>query len=128
MSEIPFGLLTQSSQDNPHWIEEGCFIHELLNHPLAESSIARARVPIGEKTRWHTVSVHEWYIVESGKGQVELDFQDGFEVLKGMNISIPPNTPQRILNTGEQELIFMCLCTPRFTPKYYTPLEKSDES
>ena len=127
MSELPFGLLAHSGEDKPHWIEEGCFIQEILNHPLAESSIARARVPIGGKTRWHTVDVHEWYIVESGKGQVQLDFQDGFAVVKGMNVSIPPNTPQRVINTGKQELIFMCLCTPRFTAACYKSLQESNE-
>lgn len=128
MSEKPFGLLAYSSEDKERWFEEGCFIQELLNHPLAESSIARARVPVGNKTLWHSVSVHEWYIVESGKGQVELDFQNGIEVVKGMNISISPNTAQRILNIGEQDLIFICLCSPRFTPECYKSLEKPDAS
>lgn len=127
MSELPFGLLAYSGEDSPHWIEEGCFIQEILNHPLAKSSIARARVPIGGETRWHSVDVHEWYIIESGKGLMQLDFQDRFEVIKGMNVSIPPGTPQRIRNTGEQDLIFMCLCTPRFTAECYKSLEELDE-
>jgi len=123
MRDIPFGLLEQSGESERHWIEEGCFIQEILNHSGVASSIARAWVPVGMTTIWHTVAVHECYVIESGCGLVELDHQPGFDVVAGDNVSIAPHTPQRIHNMGDKELVFLCLCTPRFTPENYKPLE-----
>ena len=123
MSDIFFGLLEHSGETERHWIEEGCFIQEILNHPKAKTSLARAWVPSGMITRWHSVAIHEYYLIESGRGSVELDYQVGFNVAASDNVSIPPHTPQRICNTGDQDLVFLCLCTPRFTPESYQSLE-----
>ncbi|MBT5030807.1 MAG: cupin domain-containing protein [Proteobacteria bacterium] len=123
MRDIFFGLLEHSGETERHWIEEGCFIQEILNHPEAKTSLARAWVPGRKKTSWHSVAVHECYLIESGHGLVELDYQTGFNVSAGDNVSILPHTPQRICNTGDQELVFLCLCAPRFTPEGYQLLE-----
>jgi mannose-6-phosphate isomerase-like protein (cupin superfamily) len=40
----------------------------------------------------------------------------------GDRILIPPGTPQRITNTGARDLVFDCLCTPRFVPEAYVAL------
>ena len=36
----------------------------------------------------------------------------------------PAGTAQRITNTGESDLIFLCVCMPRFTPDSYESLEE----
>ena len=36
---------------------------------------------------------------------------------------IPAGVPQRISNTGEGDLVFHCLCTPRFRQEAYRDLE-----
>ena len=45
------------------------------------------------------------------------------EVNPGDVVLIPPDCLQRITNPGEQDLVFLCVCTPRFTPEAYEGLE-----
>lgn len=98
---------------------ERCHIIELINradHP--DVSLARARVEPGITTRWHTVEAREIYYILSGKGQAEVG-EDAWAVGPGDAVSIPPQVRQRITNTGAEDLVFLCLCTPRFTPEGY---------
>ena len=46
-----------------------------------------------------------------------------YPVGPGDVVSIPKGVPQRILNNGEADLIFLCVCTPRFEMDCYTSLE-----
>jgi mannose-6-phosphate isomerase-like protein (cupin superfamily) len=104
---------------------EGCYILELSNSaedPAA--SIARARVAPGATTRWHRVrDIVERYLILEGTGRVEIGRLPPREVNPGDVVLIPPDCPQRITNTGRQDLIFLCLCTPRFIPEAYQELE-----
>jgi mannose-6-phosphate isomerase-like protein (cupin superfamily) len=104
---------------------EGCHILELsntTNDPAA--SIARARVAPGRTTRWHRVrKTVERYLILEGKGRAEVGSLPPREVNPGDVVLIPPDCRQRITNTGEQDLIFLCLCTPRFMPEAYEDLE-----
>jgi mannose-6-phosphate isomerase-like protein (cupin superfamily) len=46
------------------------------------------------------------------------------EPVEAVNVVvIPAGTPQQITNDGDSELIFYCMCTPRFTPDCYEALE-----
>lgn len=45
------------------------------------------------------------------------------DVRPGDVVLIPRDTPQRISNTGDHDLVFLCLCTPPFTPDCYEGLE-----
>ncbi|MEH6550415.1 MAG: cupin domain-containing protein [Pseudomonadales bacterium] len=103
------------------FFEEGCYINELsnsLNDP--ECSIARARVPVGVQTRWHyLVDTVERYVVLEGMGSVEVGDEQPVLVQAGDVVLIPAGTRQRIRNCGEQDLVFLALCTPRFLVKNY---------
>lgn len=105
--------------------EEGCFIQELSNHEADPAlSIARARVPPGRVTRWHSVQgATERYVILEGEGRVELDGLPAQEVFPGDVVIIPPDVAQRIANTGNVDLIFLALCTPRFLVENYRALE-----
>ncbi|HMS81746.1 MAG TPA: hypothetical protein PKC20_19920 [Burkholderiaceae bacterium] len=37
--------------------------------------------------------------------------------------ALPPMCRQRIANTGETDLLFLAICTPRFEPGCYESLE-----
>jgi mannose-6-phosphate isomerase-like protein (cupin superfamily) len=39
-------------------------------------------------------------------------------------VTIPAGTSQRIANIGAADLIFLCVCTPRFREEDYVALEK----
>jgi mannose-6-phosphate isomerase-like protein (cupin superfamily) len=104
---------------------EGCYILELSNSAEdPATSIARARVAPGKATRRHRVrgTVERDFILE-GKGLVEVGRLPPREVNPGDVVLIPPDCRQRITNTGQEDLIFLCLCTPRFIPEAYEDLE-----
>lgn len=112
-----------------YFFKEGCYILEWYNRDDDEAtSLVRARVAAGLKTRWHRlVSTEERYVVVSGLGTAEL-FLDGrvqsFNLTVGDSLRIPENVPQRITNTGNEELVFMALCTPRFKTENYIDVEE----
>jgi mannose-6-phosphate isomerase-like protein (cupin superfamily) len=108
-----------------YYFEEGCFITELVNSPDDPAlSIARARVEPGVTTRLHALhGVTERYVILEGEGIVEAGDLPPQRVDAGDAVLIPPHTPQRIRNSGGTDLIFLALCTPRFTPGCYRDLE-----
>ena len=82
-------------------------------------SLARCRVAPGVTTQLHSLSVDEWYVIESGEGRMQLDSQEK-DLSAGAIVQIPRGVNQRIYNSGAQDLIFFCVCTPRFTPEAYS--------
>jgi mannose-6-phosphate isomerase-like protein (cupin superfamily) len=104
--------------------EERCYIAETANDSGDEFvSISRARVEPGVTTAWHKLEgVTERYIIVSGKGRVEIDDLDPIDVFEGDVVRIPADTPQRITNTGQIDLIFFAVCSPRFLPICYVDL------
>jgi mannose-6-phosphate isomerase-like protein (cupin superfamily) len=104
---------------------EGCFILELSNTSEdPEVSIARARVAPGVTTRWHRVKgTTERYVILQGKGRVEVGDLAPQDVAPGDVVLIPPACRQRITNVGEGDLIFLAICTPRFTNQAYEDIE-----
>ncbi len=108
------------------WISEKCYIVELLNTPNDPNvSIARARVEPGVTTRWHRVNgLIERYFILEGKGLVEVGELPPEEVNSGDIVLIPQSYPQRITNTGSDDLIFLAICTPRFSPEAYEDIDE----
>ena len=106
------------------WTSERCFISEWLNDPAyPELSIARCRVEPGATTQNHALSVHEVYVIEAGSGLMMLGDEPPFAVSAGSIVTIPKHIAQCIHNTGESDLTFLCVCTPRFSQECYTSLE-----
>ena len=105
-------------------IRERCYIRELTNTPdIGAFSLAEARVLPGITTELHRLDVDEWYIMTSGQGTVEVGDATPESVGPGDIVEIPAGTPQRITNDGTDDLVFLCLCLPRFRPDGYEPLE-----
>jgi mannose-6-phosphate isomerase-like protein (cupin superfamily) len=107
-----------------YFTAEGCHILELANAPEdAAVSIARARVAPGVTTRWHRLrGTAERYVILSGRGRVEVGELPATEVGAGDVVRIPPLCRQRIINVGVDELIFLAICSPRFTDAAYEDL------
>lgn len=104
---------------------ERCDINELLNHPdSADCSIARASVAPGICTQWHAVKdTIERYVILQGQGRVFIAQQPPVAVSYLDVVSIPAGDAQKIENTGTDELVFLCICTPRFEAHNYLNLE-----
>jgi mannose-6-phosphate isomerase-like protein (cupin superfamily) len=104
-----------------HATDEHCFILEIANDADdPDVSIARARVLPGVTTAWHRLlDVDERYIIVSGHGRVEIGDLPPTLVAAGDVVSIPANTPQRITNVGQGDLVFYAVCSPRFVQSAY---------
>ena len=104
---------------------ENCFIIELANSADdPEISIVRARVVPGATTRWHRLrDTAERYVIIGGRGVVEVGELPPAAVGPGDVVVIPPLCRQRITNTGNRDLIFLAICTPRFSEAVYEDLE-----
>jgi len=103
------------------YTEERCFITETWNSAADPAlSIALARLEPGVTTAWHWLDgVIERYRILSGQGRVEVGELPATVVGPGDVVVIPAGVRQRISNIGTEDLLFDCLCTPRFTPGCY---------
>jgi mannose-6-phosphate isomerase-like protein (cupin superfamily) len=106
---------------------EKCYIIELCNTPEDPGvSIARARVEPGVTTRWHRLKgIAERYFIISGTGLVEIGEQPPQEVTTGDVVLIPPMCRQRITNIGNEDLIFLAICSPRFSQDVYEDIDNA---
>ncbi len=122
-------ILHSQAQDEC-WFQEGCYILEVANHADdPDVSIARARVEPGVTTKWHCLhQTMERYLIIQGQGRAEIGELPPTPVTAGDVVCIPPDTQQRICNTGRDDLVFYAICSPRFTPDCYRNLEEQDKS
>jgi mannose-6-phosphate isomerase-like protein (cupin superfamily) len=123
-------VLTEACIQRPdeaaeYFSEERCHILELSNGPGdSAASVARARVAPDTTTAWHRVrGTVERYVILEGTGRVEVGAALVELVQPGDVVVIPADEPQRITNTGDSVLSFLCICTPRFTWSNYQRLE-----
>jgi len=97
---------------------ERCSIAE--NWSSEKVSIAQARVKPGIATLAHHLEgVDEIYLITKGKAQVDGGDITPTPVTAGDAVFIPAGKTQRITNIGKTDLVFYCICTPRFTEDCY---------
>ena len=110
------------------YTDERCHILEMSNSTMDEAlSIARARVEPGVTTALHRLKgTIERYVILEGRGEVEIAGGSVECVKAGDVVLIPANAAQRITNTGDRDLVFLALCTPRFRPENYANAEPAD--
>lgn len=103
------------------YIGERCYITELHNTGLDPGcSVARARLEPGVTTKLHRVQdTIERYVIIEGEGEVEIDGGAPQAVCPMDIVNIAAGAVQRITNTGARDLIFLCICTPRFVAQNY---------
>jgi hypothetical protein len=101
--------------------DENCYILELANDAGdPDVSIARARVlPRGDdgvapRQKHRRALRHRPRHGEGGVGDLPAAI-----VSEGDVVRIPANTPQRITNGDDDDLIFFAICTPRFVQSAY---------
>jgi mannose-6-phosphate isomerase-like protein (cupin superfamily) len=117
--------IKQQNLKEEFYTSEKCYVTKLSNTPEdPDVSIARARVESGVTTRWHRLKgTFERYFIISGTGLVEIGKLPPQEVTVGGVVLIPPMCPQRITNIGPEDLIFLAVCSPRFTQEVYEDID-----
>ena len=120
-------MVIRPNPKSEYYTEERCHILELSNLSADEAlSIARARVEPGVTTALHRVrGTAERYVILSGQGEVEVGTDGPAAVGEGDVVLIPAGVDQRIANTGDVDLVFLALCTPRFRPENYQDTERT---
>ena len=95
---------------------DGTRLREIL-HPdrdyrfFGRYSLARAVLPVGVSSYMHRLNSDEVYFILAGRGLIHVD-EETAEVGPGDAIDIPAGAQQWIKNTGEAELVFLCLVDP----------------
>ena len=122
--------IKQINLETEYYTAEGCYITELANTPDdPDVSIARSRVEPGVTTRWHRLTgTVERYVIIEGKGLMEVGNLRPQELKAGDVVLIPPLCRQRITNIGQEDLIFLAICTPRFLDDVYESIENGPTS
>lgn len=125
MSESSHDSCVRRPDSREYYFQEGCFILELWNSPEDDAvSVVRARVPAGKTTRLHRLKgVFERHLILEGQGMVQVEGREPRRVGPGDVVLVPRGASQRIANTGPADLVFLAVCTPRFTPGAYEDLE-----
>lgn len=111
--------------DAEYLTDERCHILELSNSADDPAvSVARARVAPGITTKRHRViGTVERYLITAGRGVVHIAGLAEQTVGPGDVVVIPAGVAQSIANTGVSDLIFLCICSPRFSWSNYEALE-----
>ncbi len=110
--------IVKANSLSPYLTPERCYIAE--NFSDSDVSIAIAMVKPGITTKAHHLKgIREIYIVTAGEGKVAFRGLEPTVVNAGDVIIIPAGASQKITNTGQTDLVFYCVCTPRFTEACY---------
>ena len=114
-------LIKQLDLATEYYIKEGCFVTEVSNsEDDPELSITRVRVEVGVTTKLHYLkSCVERSVILEGEGNIILGDLAPQKVSAGDIVIIPSSCPQCITNISNIDLIFLAICTPRFTESQY---------
>lgn len=97
---------------------DGSEIRELM-HPTVHGnhgqSLAEATVLPGQSTALHRHhKTEELYHVTAGHGLMRLGDEE-FSLAPGDTVCIPPGTPHKVRNTGDEPLRILCCCAPAYS-------------
>ena len=102
----------------PYLTPERCYIAENFSDKDVSIAIATVKPRVTTKAH-HLKGIQEIYIITAGEGKVTFSNSEPRLVNTGDVIVIPAGASQKITNTGQTDLVFYCVCTPRFTEACY---------
>ncbi len=114
-------MIIRDVTDSPHErVLDRSLLCELL-HPDKVAgaqelgcSIAHAIIPPGESTLPHLLKKStELYYILKGLGEMHID-NESAHVSPGQIILIPPQARQWIRNAGKEDLVFLCIVSPKW--------------
>jgi mannose-6-phosphate isomerase-like protein (cupin superfamily) len=117
---IPIMILKDLKNCEEFIAGDNSHLRELL-HPGKEDlairySLAHAVVKPGQVTRSHSLKNSEVYYILKGNGVMHINGESA-NVRPGQAVYIPPGSRQYIRNTGESDLIFLCIVDPAWRPE-----------
>ncbi|BDS09983.1 cupin domain-containing protein [Aureispira anguillae] len=86
-------------------------MHPLQDHLKIGYSLAHAKVEVGKASLPHRLKSSETYYILEGKGEMYID-DTSLEVGKDDVFLVPANASQYIKNTGDIDLVFLCIVEP----------------
>jgi mannose-6-phosphate isomerase-like protein (cupin superfamily) len=109
-------IVLNLAAQTPFVTKDGSEIRSILdrtNAPVANQSLAEARVPAAGSTQrhYHKLS-EEFYFILEGTGEMEIDGARR-TIVPGDAILIPPGAWHTI--TATQPLRFLCCCAPPYS-------------
>jgi mannose-6-phosphate isomerase-like protein (cupin superfamily) len=100
---------------SPH----GEIVYELIGHAAGGSqahSLAKIVIPPGKASRKHYHPVaEESYFILSGTARMEMAGEVS-TLTAGDSVMIPPPQVHQIANAGTDDLVFLAVCVPAWTP------------
>ncbi|MBN2128078.1 MAG: cupin domain-containing protein [Sedimentisphaerales bacterium] len=114
-------MFVRSLEDCEEFVAgDGSLLRELLHpdktEPEVRYSLAHATVPPEQATKPHRLANAEVYYVLEGFGVMFID-DESEPVEPGSTVYIPPGATQYIENTGDHELVFLCIVDPAWQPQ-----------
>lgn len=101
----------------PYTTKDGSTIREWFGpgSPAANQSLAEATIAPGAATtaHYHRAS-EELYLVTAGRGRLRIGEQE-HDVAVGDCALIPAGAVHRIENTGDEDLVVVCACSPPYS-------------
>jgi mannose-6-phosphate isomerase-like protein (cupin superfamily) len=121
----PEDMISKFRLETEFYTDERCYIVEMHNREEDKGcSIVRARVAPGVTTQFHSLrGIDERYVILEGEGLVEVGDAAPAPVRPLDVVAITAGTSQRITSVGTTDLIFVCVCTPRFREETYVSAE-----
>jgi mannose-6-phosphate isomerase-like protein (cupin superfamily) len=111
-------MRSSHAQVVPYTTKDGSQIRELMHpavHGNRAQSLAEATVAPGAETALHRHRrTEEIYCFTHGAGSMTLG-TEVFAVAAGDTVCIPPGTPHRVRNTGDEPLTILCACAPAYS-------------
>lgn len=94
---------------------DGCLLRQLLHPGKAplelRYSLSHAALKPGQTSKPHRLKTSEVYYIIEGAGLMRIDGEMR-DVGPGAAIYIPPGAVQNISNTGNSDLVFICIVDP----------------
>jgi len=110
-------MIKKTIADLPTFIAGDDTILSEVIHPKNDAvhlpySLAHASIPVGGKSLPHTLThSDELYYFLSGQGQIFIE-EEHENVKSGEIVLVPAGSQQWVENTGESELVFICIVSP----------------
>lgn len=108
---------TRYRQQTAFRTKDGSEIRELMHpavHGGSGQSLAEARITSGSTTALHRHHhSEEIYHVTGGEGLMTLG-DEQFAIRPGDSVLIAPGTAHRVHNTGREDLVILCCCSPPY--------------